>query len=392
MRKVLWISSVGEKGGAEVYMLNLLKHLDRTRFQPSVALLRPGPLEADLRRIDVPAIHLPAHRMRNVARVGQTIRALAARIRDQEIDLVHSNGFRAHVYGGAAAALARVPALWTVHTAERDGFSTAAILRIPARRVIANCHRTARYFVQKGHTTSLLWPSVDPEALAQITPRETVTDKYRLPKQARWICMGPRLQRYKGHEFFLRALAAFPPEQRDVHGIVMGGTLFGMEPDYPETLKALARELGIHDRLHFTGHIDAAADVYGMIAGSELLAHPALDEDFGLIIAEAQALGRAVIAFSSVGPAEIVVDGETGRLAPIGEQAAFTAALVDALRSPERRRAWGVAGRERALKRYGVSAAVRQLERIYESEVEPHGTAPVGARAATACPGLMMHQ
>ncbi len=392
MRKVLWISSVGEKGGAEVYMLNLLKHLDRTRFEPTVALLRPGPLEADLRRTDVRVIHLPAHRMRDVVRVGQTIQTLSARIRDEELDLVHSNGFRAHVYGGAAAALARVPALWTVHTAEQDGLSTSAILRIPARRVIANCHRTARYFVQKGHTTSLLWPSVDPEALAQITPRKTVADKYRLPEQARWICMGPRLQRYKGHEFFLRALAAFPPEQRDVHGIVMGGTLFGMEPDYPEELKALARELGIHDRLHFTSHVDASADVYGIIAGSELLAHPALDEDFGLIIAEAQALGRAVIAFSSVGPAEIVVDGETGRLTPIGQQAAFTSALVDALGNPERRRAWGMAGRERALKRYGVSAAVRQLERIYESEAEPHGAAAGGGRAAMARSSLMVNQ
>ena len=84
-------------------MLNLLRHLDRAHFEPSVFQLRPGPLADRLREIDVPVrIHTP-HRMRNVPAVAKTILALAAHVRDAEIDLVHDNGFRAHVYGGTAA-------------------------------------------------------------------------------------------------------------------------------------------------------------------------------------------------------------------------------------------------------------------------------------------------
>ncbi len=363
-RKVLWISCVGEKGGAEVYMLNLLRHLDRSKFQPAVAMLRPGPLKDELHALDVTVHELALHRMRNLAAVWSAICELMGIVRREGYDIVHGNGFRAHVYGGVAAWRADVPAVWTVHTTERTGLFTSAVLRIPTAHVIANAPRTADWFIARGLPTSLIWPSIDADKLSHRTDRQTLATRYKLPPEARWVSVGARMQRYKGHEFFLRALASLPASFNDVHGVIIGGTLFGMEQDYPDSLRRLADDLGIGRRVHFTGFIPDE-DVAGLLAASELLVHPALDEDFGLIVAEAQALGKPVLAFASHGPAAIIVDGVTGGLAPVGDQAALTQQLAKMLSDRATLQVSGEAGRERVGRLFDAREAARQLERVY---------------------------
>jgi len=364
--KVLWISCVGEKGGAEVYMLNLLRHLDRSRFQPAVALLRPGPLKDELLAMKVAVHELPAHRMRQLPKVWNAVCQLRELVRREHYALVHSNGFRAHVYGGLAAWRAGVPEVWTVHTVEHPGLSTRAILSIPTAHVVANAPRTADWFVERGLPTSLIWPSIDAEKLLRATGRQALAAKHNLPADARWVTMGARMQRYKGHEFFLRALAALPASHNDVHGVIIGGALFGMEQDYPDALKRLADELGIARRVHFTGFIPDE-DVAGLLAASELLVHPALDEDFGLIVAEAQALGKPVLAFAAHGPAAIIVDGETGCLVPVGDQAVLSRQLARILSEPQSLAVMGAAGRARMQRLFDARDAGAQLMRVYGS-------------------------
>src|SRR5262245_5349680 len=117
-KKVLWISCVAERGGAEVYMVNFLRRLDPARFEASVVFLRPGPLEEQLRSEGVSTHVLPAHRMRNLVSVCRCVLAISRIVRLAGIHLVHSNMFRGHAYGGWAARRAGVPEVWSVHSAE----------------------------------------------------------------------------------------------------------------------------------------------------------------------------------------------------------------------------------------------------------------------------------
>ncbi len=369
--KILWVSCVGEKGGAEVYMNNLLRRLDRTRFEPHVALLRPGPLAQELRAMDVRVHEFKAHRMRELGAVISTIKQLTELIRREGIDLVHSNGFRAHVYGGLAAWGAEVPECWLVHTAEVAHWSTLAIQCIPTTHVQGNCHRTVDYFVEHGFPTTLMWPSVDLEQLQQQTSRAELAQKFSLPADTRWLVMAARLQRYKGHAHFLQALAILPD---DVQGVILGGSLFGMEPEYRTELEALAGQLGVRERVRFTGFV-TDEELHGFLAQAELVVHPALDEDFGLSVAEAQALGRPVIAFAAHGPAAIIEDEVTGKLVPVGDQRGLEWALERALDSPQRLQSWGAAARQRAQARFSAAAAVAQLQAIYAACLRPSSAA-----------------
>ena len=143
-----------------------------------------------------------------------------------------------------------------------------------------------------------------------------------------------------------------------------------MEESFLSELKALAAGLGIGERVRFTGFV-SDEDLRGLVAESELLLHPALDEDFGMIVAEAQGLGRPALAFASVGPQAIIADGETGRLVPIGDQARLNEALAQMLSRPEILAGWGAAGRRRAARLFDAAESARQLERVYKSCLPP---------------------
>lgn len=361
-----WISCVGEKGGAETLMIECLRELDRQRFQPHVIQLRPGPLEGFLRELDVEVHVLEAHRMREVHRVAAAIWKIRQLVQSHGLRLLHSNGFRAHVYGGIAARLAGIPAVWTTHTVEQPSWHTRAILAIPTAQVLSNCPRTDDYFRAQGLPTTMIWPGVNPgrlEQLAAAAPRATLAARYGVPLDRHWLSVGARLQRFKGQTQFLRALAEVP-RGMNAHGLIVGGSLFGQETAYQQELRALAADLGIADRVTFTGFVPDA-DLAGFLAASALLVHPALEEDFGLTVAEAQALGVPVAAFAAVGPAAIVAPGETGWLVPVGDTQALAEVLKEALASPERLSQFGRAGRARARSLFGADAHARRTEAVY---------------------------
>lgn len=366
---IAWVSCVGEKGGAETLMMECLRELDRSRFRPLVIQLRPGPLKEMLEGIDVEVEVLETHRMREVHKVAGAIGQIAGIARRRGVRLLHSNGFRAHVYGGLAAALAGVAEVWTTHTVEQEHPSTEAILAIPTDHVLANCPRTQDYFVRAGKETSLVWPGVNGSVLDRhvaSVQRAQLAAAYGLPMGRRWVTVGARLQRFKGQDQFLRALAAvIRGGANDVHGIVVGGSLFGQESEYQRELRELAVELGIAGQVTFTGFVPDA-HVAGLLASSVLVVHPALEEDFGLTVAEAQALGVPVLAYAAVGPAAIIQNGRTGWLVPVGDLVGLGAKLGSVLASPAQLLQAGEAGRDRSRGEFGAERHARLTEAIYE--------------------------
>ncbi|MEM7203234.1 MAG: glycosyltransferase family 4 protein [Planctomycetota bacterium] len=118
-----------------------------------------------------------------------------------------------------------------------------------------------------------------------------------------------------------------------------------------EEVEALADEHGIRDRVELLEPMPQEALVE-QIAWAQVAVLPSTYESFGLACAECQAGAVPVIAYDVGGVGEVVANGESGWLVPVGDVDAIAGALAAARSDPERTRRMGLAGRERAEQRF----------------------------------------
>jgi len=149
----------------------------------------------------------------------------------------------------------------------------------------------------------------------------------------------------------------------------------GDGPDRPEAADE-ARLLGVTDRVVFLGKQDSVAEI---MACADLLLLPSQNESFGLVALEAMASGVPVIASRAGGLPEVVDDGETGFLAPVGDVEAMADGAVHILRDTETWRRFSAAAVQSATERYGVEKVIPQYEHYYRRILDGNGAVPTGA-------------
>ena len=138
-----------------------------------------------------------------------------------------------------------------------------------------------------------------------------------------------------------------------------------MVGDGPDRIdaEAEARELGLHEKVFFLGKIDAVAP---LLAGADLFLLPSASESFGLSALEALACGVPVIGSNVGGLPEVVRNGETGYLCPVGDVDAMSRAALEILRDENRWHAMSTLGAADARQRFSLDAIVGEYEAFYE--------------------------
>jgi glycosyltransferase involved in cell wall biosynthesis len=176
----------------------------------------------------------------------------------------------------------------------------------------------------------------------------------------RLLCVG-RLIPIKGHIVLLRAFAEARQQLPELQLEIAGrGPL---EP----ALKALARELGINDAVHFLGQVSPIQDA---IEHAAVVVVPSMGEGFGMAALEAMERSRPVIAADVGGLGELVRDGETGLLVPAGEAEPLRDAILRLAGDLDLAREMGAAGRRRALSRFLQIFCTERTELLYEGAFE----------------------
>lgn len=135
--------------------------------------------------------------------------------------------------------------------------------------------------------------------------------------------------------------------------------------DGPERSSAAeeAASLGIADRVTFLGKLESVAE---LLACADLFLLPSKSESFGLVALEAMASGTPVIASDAAGLPEVIDNGETGFLAPVGDVEGMADAALHLLGDPERWTRFSHAARRVAVERFGVDRVVPAYENYYE--------------------------
>jgi len=401
--KILYLNPAAQFGGAERSLLDVMTEVRTLRPDWDLSLIagEDGPLLESAREIGVTAraiayppalaqfgdsavVSSPGSAMRTakfasgLGRAGiaalSHVPALRSAIRAERPDIVHSNGFKAHILA-AWAVPDSVPIIWHLRDYVRQRPAMSRILAMHSRRCalavtnsrsVADDLRTACPGISRvvpiynGIDLEIFNPvgaSADLDELAALTPPKSAVVRVGLvATMARW----------KGHEIFLRALAMVPRDL-PVRGYVIGGSIYrprGSEASLPE-LRRIAHGLSLNGSVGFTGFVD---DPAAAIRALDIVVHASTQpEPFGRVIAESMACGKAVIVTSSGGGAlEIVTSGLDAIAIPPGDAAALAETVRQLACAAPLRSQLGAAARKTAEERFDRARVARELIPIYE--------------------------
>jgi glycosyltransferase involved in cell wall biosynthesis len=292
-------------------------------------------------------------------------------------DVVHTNGFKMHLLG-AWAAPRGMRVVWHLHDFVSSRRAMAGLLRRTGGRVAGAIAVSkavaadAAAVCGSGVPIRTVYNAVD---LARFGPLGAAMDLDAAagmpPAPAGTVRVGlvATMGRWKGHAVFLRAVGALPAEV-PVRAYVVGGGIYrtaGSEVDADE-LRRLAAELGIADRVGFTGFADDPAAVMRAL---DVVVHASTQpEPFGLVIAEAMACARAVVASAAGGAGEIVTPGHDALAVYPGDVEGLSRAIQQLAADPYLRDRLARAGRETAIRRFDRTRLAAEVAPLYHALVE----------------------
>jgi glycosyltransferase involved in cell wall biosynthesis len=318
----------------------------------------------------------PAALVRTLPMRGELDAALLPRLLGElkrlKPDLVHVHSRRgADLYGGLAAALARIPAIVTRRVDAPEPPVFARLKYRPYRVVVALSRAIERQLADAGVAREriVLIPSgVDTQ---QYRPdpaaRERLRAVFALPADALVVGVVAQLIERKRHSWLLALLPSLAREWPALRVLC-----FGRGP-LESRLRAELEQRGLVDRVVLAGF---RADLPALVPGLDLLAHPAAREGLGLALLEAGSAGVPVVACAVGGVADVVVDGETGTLVPRDDAAAMDRALRALLAAPGERRRLGAAARRHIERRFDAASLVAAHQSLYERVLGERAAAP----------------
>jgi glycosyltransferase involved in cell wall biosynthesis len=276
-------------------------------------------------------------------------RWLAAYARRHRVDLIHANNEllanRAAILAGRRAGLPVV--------AHQRGWPCRSWANRPlarwADRIVAVSDAVAASLTEVGlpaHKIRRIYDGVDAKYFATAArTRIAVRRSWGLAPDDEVIGLPAVLVPWKGHELFLEAFARVANRRPRARALLIGASPANAN-DLRPALASRIDELGLHDRVRLTGHVDDMPGVYGAL---DLVVHTSLEpEPFGLVVLEAMAAGRVMVAADAGGPAEIINHAADGWLYPMGDVNALANAMILLMEDGSLRRRLAAQAPERA--------------------------------------------
>jgi phosphatidylinositol alpha-1,6-mannosyltransferase len=308
-------------------------------------------------------------------------------VREHDVRVVHcSRCLPEGVMCLALRWLTGVPYLCYVHGEDVTGAATSREQRFLAGQVlrraacvIANSRNTERLLLDAWdlpfERVRVLYPGVDTERFVP-APRDYAVRGRLGWGERRVVLTVGRLQKRKGHDMMIRALPALRRAVPDILYAILGD---GEERD---ALEEMVDEEGVRQSVQFLGERDDET-LLRCYQQCDLFALPnrqvgADIEGFGMVLLEAQACGRPVLAGASGGTAETMRVPQTGRIVPCDGPQELARVLTELLRRPYLLERMGAAGRAWVVNHFDWAALTRQAERLFSGETA------YSARAANA--------
>ncbi|MGE4552406.1 MAG: glycosyltransferase family 4 protein [Desulfovibrionaceae bacterium] len=390
MRTVLFVESGGSGGGSFQSLYLILKTLDRERFRPMVAFLSRTRYVEEVRALGVPvrvltdwafSTHVPwwlrkrfehtvyrSHRRFPGALADWAVRlahfsllhGLRRLVREEGVDLLYSNNqLNRNLFMVYLARDTGLPLVCHWRSMSSDGFH-------PRKRAMINAGMAMGIAISTVVRDHWIGQGVDPHHLELIhnglPPMGTVAPldlkaEFGVPEGRQTVVLVGRVEWEKNHPLMFQGFKLLLDRLPETTLLVVGdGTKL-------EEMRALARDMGLADKVVFTGY---EARAQAIIAGADLLAQPSLTDPFSRTVLEAMALGVPVVATDVGGVREAVEHEVNGLLTPVGDAPALAEAMARLLGDPGLRTRLADNARRTIAERFDQSVQTRRIEAVLD--------------------------
>ncbi len=361
---ILQIIATLDIGGAERQLVELVKRLDKNKYNITVCCItRGGPLEDDLKRLGIEYYIL----YKKFKFDFTVIFRLICLIRRKKIDLVHTWMFTSNTWGRIAAKFVNVS---VVISAERclvtpwKGRIQRLIDRILSGCsdvIIANSESVRSSHIKEEKIISdkviAISNGVDtqkfnPQMINAKKQKELLDIENSLPV----IGVVSRLVKGKGLEYFLESVEQVLQSSSAKFLIIGDGPL-------RDKLEKMINELGISNEVLFVGYYQYLVEILSVI---DILVIPSLSEGLSNVLLEGMAMAKPVVTTNIESNTQVVVNGKTGILVPVGNPEALADGIIRLLKNKKEARRMGLAGRRRVEQYFDINFTVEKTEQIYE--------------------------
>jgi glycosyltransferase involved in cell wall biosynthesis len=365
-------------GGVETHLLTLLPELDPARCAARVICFPNPPFEERLRAAGIPVETLARRGPRDL---GFILRLRLA-LRRSGCRLVHTHGVFEDLYAGLAGRLTlrRPRHIVTKHTfADADQTMPARKIRAFDRldrwvtyprvdRIIAVSEERRRGLIERQrvkpekivvlHNGVKVDPDMRPESIAPELRRSL-----GLAPDVPLIGFVGRLNPEKAPDVFVEAFAHVARAHPDARAVIVG------DGPMKAGLETRAASLGLAERLHWVPFRDEIAP---LLVDMDVIVMPSRTEGFPMLLLEAMALARPVVASEVGGIPEVIERGRSGWLCPRADAAAFGEVVSRVLEHPEARRLVGEQARRTVLERFTAEIMAQRMMALYDEVLAGH--------------------
>ncbi|MCD6733541.1 MAG: glycosyltransferase [Burkholderiaceae bacterium] len=371
--RVLQLGGPAGMFGAERWILALARYLPATEVETVVGVIQdmpgggPAPLCAHAAQLGLPTVQFEAPGRLSVAAIGQLRRF----IRDRQVDIVHSHGYKSDLIGVLATRGLPCRLVSTPHGWSTDAGIKLQVYEALDRLAFAGCDAIAPLSDDLAAGLARLpWARRRTRLIPNGVDLSEVTDSDRVAAEVGALRAGGvevfgyigQLISRKRIDTLIRAFASLPGEHRRLY-------LIGDGPERAE-LEALAESLGQAGRIRFTGFRD---DRLEFLRGFDLFVLPSSLEGIPRCVMEAMAAGIPVVASDIEGTRTLVKDGETGLLFEVGDHAGLAAQIERLMGDPALRARLAAAARALVQERFSAARMAGDYLRLYRDVLDREG-------------------
>ena len=372
-RPVLYLNNAVVVGGGERNLLALLQILDKTKWRPIVTCPHDGVFASELKAmgIQVEWLKLPdCRKLKDIFRGALAWLQLDQIVRRERITIIHANSPPWFPVGCLVAKRHRIPAVVSIQG------------RLAPRRVrqfllhradlLFTVADSLRLFVEGAGVppgrTRTIYSTVDTDWYVPCADTSDIRRQFGIAPDDPLIGCVANVAHYKGHDILIQAFSRLNQIIPTAHLLLVGRD----NSEYGTAMKKMAQELGLGNRIHFTGF---QPDVRPFFGAMDIVALPSREEGAPVALLEAMAMAKPLVASAVDGTPEIVEDRVTGILVPPEDPDAVVAAVTSLISNPNTLRSMGEAGRRRA-NLYSIRRAEEILLQGYESLFSPASEVP----------------